>query len=160
MTIPEWLSVIAIVISSGGLSLQIRNWVMSKPQLHLSVMGEALSFPDDGKGTRAALTVINRGGGPTMVTHMVAFTYSNRWKRLRRKPSMTGIVNSPHIPAKLEVNATWMGMMFYTDDLRQKMQDGQLYVGVIASHSDKTYLIRVPPPKKSKAPTKSIAKGA
>jgi len=160
MTTPEWLSVIALVISSGGLSLQLRNWVMSKPQLHLSVMGEALSFPDDGRGTRAALTVINRGGEPTMLTHMVASTYDNRWKRFRNKPTMTGVVNSPHIPAKLEVNATWMGMMFYTDDLRKNMMEGKLYVGVIASHSNKTHLIRIRPPKESKAPTKNVASGA
>ena len=95
-----------------------------------------------------------------MLTHMVAFTYDNRWKRFRNKPSMTGIVNSPHIPAKLEVNATWMGMMFYTDDLRTKMKEGKLYVGVIASHSNKTFLIRIPPPKELKAPKKSVASGS
>src|SRR4051794_32461323 len=53
-----------------SLSIQLRNWAMSKPQLHLSVMPEALMFPDDGLGTRLALTVFNRGGGPTIITHM------------------------------------------------------------------------------------------
>jgi hypothetical protein len=160
MTFPESLAVIALIISSGGLAIQLRNWVMSKPRLHLSVMSEALSIPDDGRGTRAALTVINRGGEPTMLTHMVAFTYDNRWKRVRNKPSITGIVNSPHIPARLDVNATWMGMMSYTDDLREKMKEGKLYIGVIASHSNKTFLTRVSPPKETKVPTKKVASGS
>jgi hypothetical protein len=159
MTTSEWLSVIAIMISSGGLSIQLRNWLMSKPQLHLSVMAEALSFPDDDRGTRAALTVINRGGEPTLLTHMIAFTYDNWWNRLRGKPTMTGIINSPHIPARLDVNATWMGMMFYTDDLRKDMRDGKLYIGVIASHSNRQFLIRVRPPTDKNVPTKSVASG-
>lgn len=160
MTTPEWLSVIALVISSGGLALQLRNWVMSKPQLHLSVMAEAMSMPDDGKGTRAALTVINRGGEPTVVTHMIAFAYDNRWKRFRNKPSMTGIVASTNIPSKLDVNSTWIGMMFYNDDVRKTMLDGKLYIGVIASHSNRHFLIRIPPPKKTKVPTNKVAFGA
>jgi hypothetical protein len=159
MRTAEWLSVIALIISSGGLAIQLRNWAMGKPRLHLSAMSDASVFPDDGKGSRAALTVINRGGEPTFLTHMIAFTYENRWKKLRKKPSMTGIVNSPHIPAKLEVNATWMGTMFYTDDLRQNMKEGKVYIGVIASHSSKNFLIRLKPPKETEVPTKSVASG-
>ena len=160
MTISEWLSVIALVISIGGLSIQLRNWVMGKPQLHLSAMAEARAFPDDGLGLRAALTVINRGGEPTMLTHMIAFTYENRWKRFRHKPSEAGIVNSPNIPTRLDVNGTWMGMMMYTDQLRKKMKEGKLYVGVIASHSNKNFLIRIRPPKQTNIPTKTVASGS
>jgi hypothetical protein len=52
MTISEWVSVLALIISSGGFALQARSWLMSGPRLHLSVMGDAMSFPDDGQGVR------------------------------------------------------------------------------------------------------------
>jgi hypothetical protein len=159
MNTSEWISTLALMISSGGFSLQARSWWLSGPRLHLSVIGEAIVVPNDGQGTRAALTVINRGTDPTMLTHMVVFTYKSRWRKLRNKPNQTGVVNSPSIPAKLDVNATWIGQMFYTDDLRKALAEGQLYVGVIASHSNKTFLVRVPPPKKSIVPKSTIAKG-
>jgi hypothetical protein len=73
MKTSDWLSIIALVISSGGLAIQLRNWVMSKPRLHLSVIAEAMCFPDDGRGDRAALSVINRGGGTTILTHMIVY---------------------------------------------------------------------------------------
>jgi hypothetical protein len=148
MTVSEWISVLALVISSGGFSLQARNWFMSGPRLHLSVMAEAIAFPDDGKGVRVALTVINRGTDPTMLTHMIGFIYTSRWSQFRRKPEQAGIVNSPYIPAKLEINGTWMGMMAYTEKTKEAREKGHLYVGVLASHSNAKFLIRVPPPRK------------
>ena len=160
MAASDWLSVIALIISSGGLGIQLRNWLVSKPRLYLSVIGEALTIPDDGRGERAALTVINRGGEPTMLTHMIAFTYDSHWKRFRNKPTVTGIVNSPQIPARLDVNAMWMGTMFYNDKVRKAMMEGKLYLGVIASHSNKNFLIRVRPPRELKVPTKSVASGS
>lgn len=160
MTTSEWLSVIAIVISSGGLAIQLRNWLMEKPRLHLSVMAEALVIPDDGRGDRAALTVINRGGAPTMITHMVAFTYTSRAHRLfRRKPTMSGIVNSTDIPFKLEVNAHWVGQMLYTDDLKASMKRGMLYLGIYASHSNKPSIKWARPPKPKDVPTQTVATG-
>ena len=62
MTTSEWISVLALSISSAGFALQARNWFMSGPRLSLSVMADAITIPDDGGGDRLALTVINRGG--------------------------------------------------------------------------------------------------
>jgi hypothetical protein len=159
MNTSEWLSTLALIISSGGFTLQARNWWMTGPRLHLSVMGEAIVVPDDGKGTRAALTVINRGTAPTILTHMVVFTYKSPWDRLRNKPKMTGVVNNPQIPAKLDVNANWTGLMYYTEDLREQLKAGCLYIGVIASHSNKTFMVRIPAPKDKKIPRKSVTTG-
>jgi len=133
---------------------------MSGPRLHLSVMADALSFPDDGKGVRAALTVINRGDEPTMLTHMVGFVFPSWWRKYRNNPEYAGIVNSPTIPHKLDINATWIGMMMYEKTLTAARQKGHLYVGVIASHSNATFLIRVPPPKKDDIPKDKIASGS
>jgi hypothetical protein len=32
-----------------------------------------------------------------MLTRMIVFAYESRWARLRNKPKMTEMVNSPHI---------------------------------------------------------------
>jgi hypothetical protein len=160
MTNSEWLSTLALVISSGGFALQARNWWMSGPRFHLSVMGEAIVIPDDGRGDRANLTVANRGTAPTMLTHMVVSTYKSRWHKWRNKPMLTGVVNNTNIPAKLDVNAYWIGQLFYDDKLKDAQKKGQLYIGVIASHSNKTFLERVPKPRPDKAPKKTIASGS
>ncbi len=94
---------------------------------------------------RLALTIINQGTAPTTVTLMVGFTFSSRWRRFRRNPDEAGIVSSPDIPAKLETNGTWMGMMTYDEKLLGARAKGHLYVGVVASHSNRDFLIRVPP---------------
>ena len=143
MKITDWIAIIALVISSGGLFIQIRNWFASKPRLFLSVMPEALSIPDDGRGTRIVLTVTNRGGAPTMLTHMVAFTYENWWRRWRNKPNGSFIVKADSIPARVEPFGIWVGQAIYTNELRQKMKEGKLYVGVKGSRSDKIYRARV-----------------
>ncbi len=156
MTTSDFIAVLALVISSGGLFIQIRSWMTSKPRLLLSTMAEAESVPKDGKGTRAVVTVTNRGSVPTMLTHMVAYTYDNRWKYWRGKPSIMGIVTSTDIPAKLEPNAYWLGQMSYTPELRQTMKQGKLYLGVIATHSNKIFLARVIPPSDSKVPATKI----
>lgn len=121
MTTSEWISVLALSISSAGFALQARNWFMSGPRLSLSVMADAITIPDDGGGDRLALTVINRGG----------------------------IVNAPSIPFKLDTNGRWMSMMTYNEKLSAARAKGHLYVGVVSSHSDGHFLINVPPPKKA-----------
>jgi hypothetical protein len=159
VTTSEWISVLALMISSGGFALQARNWWTSAPRLHLSIMGDAIIIPDDHLGDRLALTVINRGPAPTVLTHMVVFAYASLWKRFRKKPGMTGVVSATHIPFKLDTNATWTGFMLYNSETNDHRTKGHLYVGVIAAHRERPYLIRVPPPKQSTAPTNVVAKG-
>jgi hypothetical protein len=154
MTTSEWISVLALIISTGGFAITLRNWFMSGPRLHLSVMGDALSIPDDGKGARLALIVINRGTTATMLTHMIAYSFPSRWRRWRFKAEYAAVVNSTTIPCQLDVNKTWMGYAFYDDESRKHRADGHLYVDVISAHSNKNFLIKVPPEKPMNVPTK------
>lgn len=149
MTTSEWISVLALSISSAGFALQARNWFMSGPRLSLSVMADAITIPDDGGGDRLALTVINRGTDPTVLTNMIAYVYSTRWRKFRDKADQAGIVNAPSIPFKLDTNGRWMSMMTYNEKLSAARAKGHLYVGVVSSHSDGHFLINVPPPKKA-----------
>jgi hypothetical protein len=155
MTASDWIAVIALIISSGALALEIRRWFESQPRLHLSVMGDAITFPDDDGKPKLVLSVINRGGVPTMLTHMVAFTYRSHWARLRGKTDITGLVNSDRIPAELGVNKTWLGTMYYDENTTAARLKGLLYVGVIASHKSGEVLIRVP--LKREVPGEKIA---
>ena len=148
MTTSEWLSTIALIISTGGFAIQARNWFFASPRLHLSVMSDAVVFPDDKRGPRMALTVINRGAAPTMLTHMIVFVYDNWWTWARDKPSSTGVINSPHIPAKLEVNGTWNGWALWNDELKRDRPHKRIYVGVYSAHRKKRYLVRVPEARK------------
>lgn len=160
MTVSEWISVLALIISSGGFAIQARSWLVSGPRLHLSVMGDAISIPDDGRGNRLVLTVINRGTEPTMLTNMVVYIYPSRWRKWKRRSTLAGVVNTDSIPAKLEINGTWMGQMRYDEKTKNAHKNGHLYVGVIASHSNGSFLVRVPPPKNTDdVPTKQVAAG-
>lgn len=145
MSVSDWLAVIAIVVSAGALSLEVRRWVESRPRLHLRMMADAIEIPSDDDSPKLALFVTNRGSEPTTITHMIAFAYASRWGWLRGKPTKQGVVNSPNVPAEVGINRQWMGKMLYTDDFVAARAKGLLYVGVIASHSNKNYLMKVPP---------------
>jgi hypothetical protein len=148
MTLTDWTAVLALVISSGGFALNLRNFLMSGPRLRLTVMADAVEFPDDDGDDKLALVVTNRGDVQTVLTHMIGFSYKSRWDRIRGRPYATGIVSAPTIPAKLDVHQTWIGRMAYNDKTRKARAAGHLYVGVIAAHSDRRFLLKVPPPTK------------
>jgi hypothetical protein len=88
---------------------------------------------------------------------MIAFAYKSRWQRLRRKPTMTAVVNAPNIPSELKPSNYWMGFMVYNDEATEMRKQRTLYAGVIASHADHNFLIRVPPPRDSKVPKDRMA---
>lgn len=68
-------------------------------------------------------------------------------------------MSSPHIPYQLDVNKTWTGFMLYTQEVLDYRAKGQLYVGVISAHSNKNFVMNVPPKKENRIPTKQVAQG-
>jgi hypothetical protein len=156
MMISDWISIVALGVSSGALALNIRGWLASGPHLHLSVIADAVEFPrGDGK-PKLALFVTNRGDEPTTLTHMVAFIYRSRWAKARRRKAFAAIVNSPTIPAEVGINKTWSGLMLYGDKVTEARTKGQLYVGVFASHTNREFVVRVPPPTEQDIPKEQI----
>ncbi|MFB2563466.1 hypothetical protein [Rhizobium sp. IMFF44] len=152
MKVTDWVAIIALIISTAAFVLQLKRWFDEGPKLRLSLMADAIFVPMDDKRPKLVLTVINRGSAPTLITHMIAFTFDSRWKRLLNKPSMTGVVNSTlqRVPSEIGVNQTFMGSMVYDEKLTKARAEGRLYVGVIASHSNKNFLIKVPMEKPEK----------
>lgn len=151
MQLSDFIAALALLVSGGALALEIRRWFEAGPKIHISLIADAVMMPDDGQGDRLAITVYNRGGVPTTVTHMIVFAMHPRWQFWRRQKDrmLAGVVNTvvQPIPHELGINQRWMGMMRYDDRTNGFRQAGQLYVGVLCSHSSREYLVRVPPKK-------------
>lgn len=161
MTINDWGVIIALVISSAALALELRRWAESKPKLKLSVMASMRTFPDDDGQKKLSLTVVNRGSMSTTITHMIGFTSPSKfhrhfgfqrgwWHKMFPKYTATGLVGqhplSSPVPHEIGTNQSWRGVMVYDDETLEARKKGQLYVGVYASHTEKEYLIRVREP--------------
>jgi hypothetical protein len=150
VTSTDWTATIALILSAGALLLELRRWVESGVRIKLRVMADAISFPYDDKKEKLVLIVSNYGTMPTTTTHMVVHTFSSAFHRWTRKPlksfivAKTGISELPH---KLESSDVWMGQMNYDDQAKALRNSRKLFVGVLCSNSDRTYLIRVPPKK-------------
>jgi hypothetical protein len=93
-----------------------------------------------------ALGVINRGGTPTTLTNMVAYAYRFSWRALRWRHDFAAVINVPNLPSEIGVNGRWTGLMIYAQQTTEARRQGRLYVGVIASHSDREFMKRVPRP--------------
>jgi hypothetical protein len=151
MTTTDFIATLALVMSAGALALEVRRWFESSPRLILSVMADAAVFPSaNDSQPMLALNVTNRGGAPTIITGFYVYFYPSLWKRLLRKPSFRAAVNPysnrevPALPANIGVNERWMGTLRYDDQTTAARQQGHLYVGIGASHSNRVLLKKVP----------------
>lgn len=147
MTFTDFIATLALVIAAGTFALQVKQWFDSGPRIHLSVMGDAVQFPDDDDRPKLALTVTNRGNEPTQITHVIVFKYHSWLNKWRRKPYFTAIVNSPGIPMLLEARRYWIGIIYYDEALSSARAAGEVYVGIYATHNNREFLIKVPPKK-------------
>ena len=148
MDTSEWIATLALIVSSGALFLELRRWHESGAKLHLSVIADVPFFP--GKA-RLSLAVTNRGDAPTTITHMVAFFYRNWFMYLLDRhdeaffvAQSAGSFGMSGAPARVSVNGVWHGTMPYTDRSQDARRKGRLYVGVVASHSSRRFLVKVP----------------
>jgi hypothetical protein len=150
------IATIALIISAGALALEVRRWFESGPKLILNVMSDAgvIGGIDEDNRPKFALTVTNRGSMPTVITHMILFGYKNWLSKIRGKPFFTAIIPNPApthpIPFHLDSNKYWIGVGYYRGDkkeIQEMRAKGQLYCGVICTHSSKEYLIKLQPKK-------------
>lgn len=147
MTTTDWTAIVAIVLSAGALLLEIRRWAESGVRIKLRVMADAVSFPYDDEKEKLVLIVSNYGTMPTTITHMVMHTFSSLIHRLARRPKRSYVVNTTGafaVPKKLESSDVWMGQANYDDESRKFRASGKMFIGVICSNRDRTYLIKVP----------------
>jgi hypothetical protein len=145
----DWIAILALALSCGALALEVRRWVESGPRLHLSVMSDGKYTGDEEDHTYIFVTVTNRGSAPTTIQYFTLHTFDDWISRLRNRPSWSAIVNSPawlgQIPFEVGTNKTWRGGARYNQDLESHRKSGKLYVGVGASHRDRSYYKHVRP---------------
>jgi hypothetical protein len=80
--------------------------------------------------------------------------------RFRRKSTLSAVVNAPNVPMEIGVNKQWSGLALYEKGVGEARAAGHLYVGVIASHSNRDFLIKVPPRKpEADIPKNEVAGG-
>lgn len=65
-------------------------------------------------------------------------------QQYRGEPYFTAVLNSRNIPLMLEARKYWIETMYYNEKTTQLRKAGEFYVGVIATHRDREYLIAVP----------------
>ena len=146
------IAALALAVAAASFALSYLQWFGASPRLFITVMADAVLVPDPHPGPKLVVYVTNRGGTPTTITHCVVFLYHSWFHRLvLRKPYMTAIIPNPSanpmapgIPARVGVNEYWNGVIFYRNELPEARAKGHLYVGVIASHSRRNFLKRVP----------------
>lgn len=156
---------LALMVASASFAVSYLQWFGGSPRLFITLMADAVLIPDPDPEPKPklALYVTNRGGTPTTITHCVVFCYASwihRW--VLRRPYWTAIVpnpsgnpHAPGIPARIGVNEYWHGIIYYRDEIPEARAKGHLYVGVIASHSRREFLIKVPK-KKPNVPKRQI----
>ncbi len=157
-SITDWLVITvaayAAIVATAALGLEVRRWFESGARLKIDIMPEAKTFniPGTEGNTYLVATVTNRGNAPTTITHFAVRDYGSWLGRIRSKPTWTVVIPSPQppgttsiIPKTLQPGEIWTGMVLYDDkdELKGRIETGQLYVMIYASHADKPILKRV-----------------
>lgn len=159
---PEnWIAIYAAIVGTAALILNFRAWFEKRVRLNLSLMADAVLIggdrAEDEKGLMA-VTVINRGGQTTTLTHLVVLRFDNHWKRWRVRPTKSYFIPNPQVagtgtmPFELEPGKKWLGAARSRPDVVTDVRDGTYYIGVYATHRDRPYLIHIPKPR-SKLPS-------
>lgn len=153
------ISFASLCVAFGVFLLELRRWFDEGVRLTMSVMVDAKFFGGVIQDDKAylSITVTNRGSAATTITHMVLYDYPNRLslflskcprfvrRWFKKHQPQTFVVNTVQMPPPyvLEPGRNWHGMAVHTPQLEQMIDAGRLFVGVIGSHSDKTFFPRV-----------------
>jgi len=152
MTRIDPIAAYAAIVATGALFLEVRRWAESGPRLVLSCMPNALVSGESKEKKRIALNIANVGNSATTLKVMVLYDYDSWFRRLVGKPLWTAIIPRPDLagyppsmPMFLEPGKTWTGLVDLTEELKRRIQNGHLFVGVSCSHRRKVELVHVRP---------------
>ena len=147
-----WTTIIAAyaaVVATGALFLEVRRWFESGPRLSITVMPKtkAVNFPGEEGSTYLAAIVKNRGNAPTTITNFALLEYGSWLSRLRSKPTWAVIIAAGPVfnplPKVVQPGEVWSGLTRHDDELGSRIEAGNLYVVIYASHTDKPHHKRV-----------------
>ena len=153
MSPSDWISVLALVVASGALALEVRRWFESGPRLVVSVMpGAVIVDGENGQEEKDLLfvRVDNRGDATTTITNFGILRFDSHWQWLTGKhsatfnfpnPQLTG--HPPGIPSELAPGQRWIGVARPRPDIIPDIETGALYVAIYANHSDRPAMKRI-----------------
>jgi hypothetical protein len=149
---------LSMIISACSFVLEVRRWFDEGVKLSISIIAEAKKFgevPPD-PNTYVSVAVTNRGDAPTTITHLVVFIYPNKvavytpywlsryFKQLQPETGLVASAGEPGpIPYMLKPGTYWLGTMKHTPELKNAIAAGCTYIGIVSSHSDRTFFKRV-----------------
>ncbi|SDQ64134.1 hypothetical protein SAMN05428982_1929 [Pseudoxanthomonas sp. CF385] len=153
----DWVAAYAALVSTGALALEVRRWFESGVRLRLSQMSPALVVGDPlvPKDARyLAVFVSNYGDRATTIENLGLLEFKGAfwwWKRLRNKPTKSGITPNPALPGRqpvlpalLEPGQRWQGHIDWIA-VKQWLDecDGKLWVAVWYSSRTRPVMMRV-----------------
>lgn len=169
ITKTDWMAIIALMISSGSLFLEIRRWFESGVNLKLT----CIMHPYIDELLYIGVTVSNRGDTSTTLTKLTFVYHTTIWDELRYNLSKSfirlvvpcsriwkflGSSRSKEIPFQdlnpvktnphfLEPGRGW-GENYPINEYINMLDKGRLWLCVYANHTDKPAKIRLIPHKK------------
>jgi len=135
--------------SSGLLSVgwNIYLKLTSGPKLAVTAFAGMVMMPPPPHNPRLLkLTVNNVGTTPTTINNLTFHIYESRWKRLRRRPSVSAVLNhyrGPEMPHKVEVGDEWVAVMEHDEKFNEWLRSGDLWCEVHHSFSKRPTRTRI-----------------
>jgi hypothetical protein len=129
--------------STGLLSLgwNIYLKLSSGPKLAVTAFAGMVMMPPPPHNPRILkITVQNVGTSPTTITNLTFHTYDSWWRRFRRRPSVSAVLNhyrGPDMPHMIEVGGEWVAVMEQEGEFNEWLGSGNLWCEVHHSFSKK-----------------------
>ena len=150
MSVSEWAAWWGAITATIVLGWDVYKWHRSKSNIRVSAspnmqtVNQLAGRLEDDKNI--FVEVVNNGDKTTTITHLVVKHYANWFDRIRRKPSMQGLVTNPiggSIPYELAPGKRWTGLIDQKDIEEKTPNIVHLYCGVYHSASNRAKLVKV-----------------
>jgi len=154
------VTIYSAVVSTAVALWQVYVRFTDGPRLRVKVRGNQILAGGghiDPK-TYISVSAANVGNRATTIEVVGVYTYSNWWKRFRRKhDSLAYIVNisgppGHSIPHLLEPGRTFMGLAIQTEDMAKLSRDKLTYFTISHSMAKRDRLVRLRPIEDEKKP--------
>jgi hypothetical protein len=151
-----WVALYAAIVATSALLLNLRTWIESGPRLKINLIPDGMIIgggPEFDEKDIVIVNVTNRGRTPVLITNLLLWempTWTARW---RRRPTRAFVVantslkgSPPNIPSLLEPARIRTGVARRSPDVIPDLHNGNFYLGVCTSHTDKPIFRRIRKP--------------
>jgi hypothetical protein len=159
MTLTEFIAAYSAIVSTAVASWQVYARMSEGPRLKVTCnpnmrMGGG-SIQDD--NDYIVVNATNTGNRSTTIQGVGMHAFANRWKRFRRKPEMSWVVNtSPPgnvVPHVLEPGHNFMTLALQNEEVRKTSREKLMYMTVWHSMGKREILVRLRPISDAKSET-------